>query len=78
MLREKLHQIDDVIFVVKERDDDNEILSWLEEFIEEKNYQIGYEECYQPPPMPSVLFVIFKHLYDALMFKIVFGTFNNV
>lgn len=73
-----LHQLDDVTFVVKERDNDYEILGWLEEFIEEKNYQVGHEECYQPSPLPSVLFVIFEHSYDALMFKIVFGTFNNV
>lgn len=67
MSRHKLDHIDDTSFIVKDRDDDEQIRIWLEEHVKD-NYHILYVDYYAPPT-GSVLQVTFDLMRDAILFK---------
>jgi len=68
MSRHKLDQMDDNIFIVKDRDDENQIKIWLEGHIIEKDYHLVYDETYTPTH--SVLAIMFDRMSDATLFKL--------
>lgn len=63
-----LDHINDLDFIVLDRDDESQIKIWLEEHIKE-NYHLDYFDGYYAPPMPSVLQISFDLMRDAIMFK---------
>lgn len=68
MSRRKLDRIDDTSFIVKDRDDDEQIRIWLEEHVKD-NYHTIYVDGYYAPPIGSVLQVTFDLMRDAILFK---------
>lgn len=70
MSRSKLEQLDDMSFIVKDRDDDYQIKIWLEEHIKE-NYHYDFVDNHYAPPVGSVLQITFDLMRDAIMFKMV-------